>query len=72
MIYTKNSEDVKREIKIMLLNANMSQIQLSEKLGRSPQALNNVIRQQNISLNALTDIANAAGYDVEINFVKRD
>ena len=56
----------------MLLNANMTQIQLSEKLGKSPQSVNNVIRQQNISLYTLTDIANAAGYDVEINFVKRD
>ncbi|GAA6278446.1 helix-turn-helix domain-containing protein [Enterocloster bolteae] len=72
MIYTKNPEDIKREIKIMLLNANMTQIQLSEKLGKSPQSVNNVIRQQNISLYTLTDIANAAGYDVEINFVKRD
>ena len=72
MIYTKNPEDIKREIKIMLLNANMTQIQLSEKLGKSPQSVNYVIRQQNISLYTLTDIANAAGYDVEINFVKRD
>lgn len=72
MVYTKNPEDIKREIKIMLLNANMTQIQLSEKLGKSPQSVNNVIRQQNISLYTLTDIANAAGYDVEINFVKRD
>ena len=72
MIYTKNPEDIKREIKIMLLNANMTQIQLSEKLGKSPKSVNNVIRQQNISLYTLTDIANAAGYDVEINFVKRD
>lgn len=72
MIYTKNSDDIKREIKIMLLNGNITQAELSEKLGKSRQAVSNLIRQQNISLNALTDIANAAGFDVEINFLERD
>lgn len=71
MIYSKNPDDLKRELKIMLLKEDIKQADIAEKLGKSRQALSNLIRQNNISLNALTDIVNAAGYDVEINFIKR-
>lgn len=71
MIYKKNPEALNREVRIMLINAGIRQADLAEKLGKSRQSVSNLIRQRNISLNALTDVVNAAGYDLEINFVEK-
>lgn len=71
MIYKKNTDDLRREIKIMLLNENLTQMELAKKLEKSPQSFNNLLRQQNMSLNTLTDIVNAVGYDLELNFIPR-
>lgn len=71
MIYTKDSNELKREIKILLINKNLTQLELAKKLDKSPQSFNNFLRSQNMSLNTLADIANAADCDLEINFIPR-
>lgn len=67
-IYSDN-EQLKRELKKMIIDSGMSQKEVSEKMGCKPQQYTNIVNKENLAFRDVKRIANAIGLDVEIDFV---
>lgn len=64
--------DVAKKIKIMLVTEGMNVSLLAKKLNTSNQNLFAKLKRNNFSVNEMLDIAEALGYDLKIEFKKRD
>ena len=71
MIY-KDNEQLKKYIDKMLIDIGMSKVELSRRMNCKPQQLNNRFNNERIGLNDLSNWLDALGYDLYIDFVKRD
>ena len=69
LIYNKNTIGI--EIKKMMLEKGVSQKDIASKIGRTQQALNRSIKDGNMRLNSLAEIADAMGCLLEINFIEK-
>lgn len=70
MIYNNTNETL-NTVREIMKKEEISINDLSNKLQRSQPATSQLFRQKNISLNVLKEIAEAIGYDLEINFIKK-
>ena len=59
------------EIKKMMVEKGVSQKDIASKIGRTQQALNRSIKDGNMRLNSLAEIADAMGCLLEINFIEK-
>lgn len=58
------------KIRILLIKCgNLSEAELARRIGISPQNLHNKMKRDNFTEKDLTDIANALGCSVSINFI---
>lgn len=64
--------DIAKKIKIMLVQEDKTLSQLAETLNTSQQNLSAKLKRNNFSINEMLDIANALGYELNIEFTKRD
>ena len=64
--------DIAKMIKIMLLEEDMTQIQLAEKLGTTQGNLSNKFKRNNFSVNEMLDIAKVLNRELKIEFIKRE
>lgn len=71
MIY-KSNEDIKKEIKKILLDLDMTQTDVAKMLNMSRQQFNNTFNKANLSFDDINKICNAIGYNLEINIVKNE
>lgn len=69
MIYLCN-DDLKKELKKILIDENMTLTDIADKLGISRQQLNNLFLKTNFSFNDMHKICNTIGYNLDINFIK--
>ena len=68
-IYSDN-EQLKRELKKMIIDSGMSQKEVAEKMGCKPQQYTNIVNKENLAFRDVKRIANAIGLDVKIDFVQ--
>lgn len=71
MKYNKNDDIVDMLNNIINLE-DISKAELARRIGISPQGLNAIFTKKNINLDDIKRIADALGYDVEINLKTRD
>lgn len=64
--------DITKMIKIMLVEEDMTQVELAEKLGTTQGNLSNKFRRNNFSVNEMLEIAKVLGRELKIEFVKRE
>jgi DNA-binding Xre family transcriptional regulator len=69
MIYTCN-DDLKKELKKLLIDEELSLTDVADKLKISRQQLNNIFLKTNFSFNDMQKICDAIGYKLEINILK--
>lgn len=69
--YTDNKE-VKKEFKKIVLDENETMTSTAIKCGLIPQQLNNRFNNERIGLNDLSEWLNALGYDLYIDFRKKE
>lgn len=62
--------DVRKEIRIMLADNDISQAELARRLNQSPSNFNNKMQKANFRISELEDIANCLGYECNVNFRK--
>lgn len=62
---------ISKEIKKILIDEELTQSELAEKLGTSQQNINAKLKRDNFSNKEMQEIANALGYDLKIEFIKR-
>ena len=67
-IYLDN-EQLKRELKKMIIDSGLSQKEVAEKMGCKPQQYTNIVNKENLAFRDVKRIANAIGLDVKIDFV---
>lgn len=68
MRYT-SKEQLIIEFKKLLLDKQMSQREIAQKLNITPQALNKIIHKQNFSFDDMEKLLTAVNYDMLIQFV---
>ena len=68
LIYLDN-EQLKRELKKMIIDSGLSQKEVAEKMGCKPQQYTNIVNKENLAFRDVKRIANAIGLDVKIDFV---
>lgn len=64
--------DITKKIKVILAKENMNVSNLADKLGTSPQNLSAKLKRNNFSMKEMLKIANALGYDLNVEFIKKD
>lgn len=67
----KNNVEV--DVKIKLLEANLTQVQLGEKIGTTGQYINRVMKNKDMIVNkTFVQMMDALGYDIQITYVPKE
>lgn len=72
MIKYNNNIELKKELKKIVIENNVTQKEVAEKLGMLPQTYNTLINKKNFSFSDMKRICNALGYDLYIDFIKKE
>lgn len=62
---------ISKEIKKILIDEELTQAELAEKIGTSQQNMNAKLKRDNFSNKEMQEIAEILGYDLKIEFIKR-
>ena len=63
--------DIATEIRVMLAKENKNMSWLASKLNTSPQNLRNKMNRNNFCTKDMEEIAEALGYELKIEFIKK-
>lgn len=67
----KNNVEV--DVKIKLLEANLTQVQLGEKIGTTGQYINRVMKNKDMIVNkTFVQMMDALGYDIQITYLPKE
>lgn len=64
--------DIATEVRVMLARENKNISWLSKELNTSQQNLSNKMKRNNFSVNEMEEIAEALGYELKIEFIKKE
>lgn len=71
MFIFSDNEQLKREVKKMVIDSGLTQKQVAEKMEVKPQQYTNIVNKENFSFKDVKRIADACGYKVQIEFIKK-
>lgn len=60
-----------KELKKVMIEENITQKALAERLGMIPQTLNTLFNKKHFNLEDAERVADALGYDIKVEFIKR-
>lgn len=66
-----DNETIKKELDKLLIDLQISKVELSKRMQCKPQQLNNILNKQNLSFSDMQRIYNALGYDLYIDIQSR-
>ena len=66
--YTDN-EQLKKELKKLVIDSELTQKEVAEKMGVKPQQYTNIVNKENLAFRDVKRIAAACGYELRIDFV---
>ena len=74
MIYTNNIEDVMKQIKHIMLDKDIKQVDLVEKTGLTKGTISNLLncKSKNITLDTLVMLCNACDCKLDINIMSNE
>lgn len=64
-----NTQAIFKQIRHIMLDKDITITELSNRMQKSTQAVSNVFRQDNVSINMLLDICNALNIELDISFI---
>ncbi len=70
-IYTDN-EQLKRELKKLVIDSGMTQKEVAEKMGCKPQQYINIVNKENLAFRDVKRIVDAAGFKLMIEFERKE
>lgn len=70
MFVFSDNEQLKRELKKIIIDAGLTQKEIAEKMGVKPQQYTNIVNKKNLSFEDAKRIVSAAGYKMQIEFIK--
>ncbi len=74
MIYDNNIDDLMKQIKHIMIDKDIKQIDLAEKTGQNKATISNLLncKSKNVTLDTLLMLCNAIDCQLEINIKLRD
>ena len=69
MFIYENNEQLKKELKKLVIDSGMTQKEAAEKMGVKPQQYTNIVNKENLAFRDVKRIAMACGYELHIDFV---
>lgn len=60
---------ISEQIKILCVRCNMSEAELTRRLGKSPQSFNAKMKRASFTVDDLNEIADAVGVEFKRNFI---
>ena len=64
--------DVKKDIRKLLIDEDMTQAEMAVKAGTSAQYANRLLNSKDVVNGMFVKLVEAMGYDIEIRYVKRE
>ena len=71
MFVFSDNEQLKKELKKIIIDAGLTQKEIAEKMEVKPQQYTNIVNKKNLSFEDAKRIVSAAGYKMQIEFVKK-
>ncbi|WP_405317081.1 helix-turn-helix domain-containing protein [Faecalibacillus faecis] len=69
MFIYEDNEQLKRELKKIVIDSGLTQKEVSERMECKPQQYTNIVNKENLAFRDVKRIANAIGLNVRIEFV---
>ena len=69
MFIYEDNEQLKRELKKVVIDSGLTQKEVAERMECKPQQYTNIVNKENLAFRDVKRIANAIGLDVKIEFV---
>ena len=64
-----DNEQLKRELKKLVIDSGMTQKEVAEKMEVKPQQYTNIVNKENLAFRDVKKIAITCGYELQIDFV---
>ena len=69
MFIYESNEQLKRELKKIVIDSGLTQKEVAERMECKPQQYINIVNKENLAFRDVKRIANAIGLDLKIEFV---
>ena len=69
MFIYKDNDQIKKELKKLIIDSGLTQKEIAKKIEVKPQQYNNIVNKENLAFRDVKRIANAIGLNVKIEFV---
>ena len=69
MFIYEDNEQLKRELKKLVIDSGMTQREVAEKMEVKPQQYTNIVNKENLAFRDVKKTAMACGYELHIDFV---
>ena len=69
MFIYEDNEQLKKELKKLVIDSGMTQKEVAEKMEVKPQQYTNIVNKENLAFKDVKRIAIACGYELQIDFV---
>ena len=69
MFIYEDNEQLKRELKKLVIDSGMTQKEVAEKMKVKPQQYTNIVNKENLAFRDVKRIVNACNYELHIEFV---
>ena len=69
MFIYEDNDQLKKELKKLVIDSGLTQREVSEKMGVKPQQYTNIVNKENLAFRDVKRIAIACGYELQIDFV---
>lgn len=70
MFIFSDNDQLKKELKKIIIDAGLTQKEIAEKMEVKPQQYTNIVNKKNLSFEDAKRIVLAAGYKMQIEFIK--
>ena len=69
MFIYENNDQLKKELKKLVIDSGMTQKEVAEKMEVKPQQYTNIVNKENLAFRDVKRIAIACGYELQIDFI---
>lgn len=69
MFIYEDNEQLKKELKKLVIDSGLTQKEVAEKIGVKPQQYTNIVNKENLAFRDVKRIAIACGYELFVEFV---
>ena len=72
MFIYENNDQLKKELKKLVIDSGKTQKEVAEKMEVKPQQYTNIVNKENLAFRDVKRIAKACGYELHIDFISVD